>query len=165
MQKIGIIGGSGFLGTSLIECLGVECSINYDKNESIKFSSITKISDICDNNFIDSLSSDVDTIVLLAAEHRDDVTPVSLYYQVNVDGMQNVLQAMNKHNIDNIIFTSSVAVYGSNPDSKITEKSKINPDSIYGISKYVGEMFIKQILYYTKSKTRIFRVFNTFGPG
>ena len=48
---------------------------------------------------------------------------------------------------------------------KITETSSINPDSIYGISKYVGEMFIKQILYKTKTKTTIFRVFNTFGPG
>ena len=62
------------------------------------------------------------------------------------------------------IYSSSVAVYGSN-NSKITEKSKINPDSIYGISKYAGEMFVKQILKNTDVKVRIFRIFNTFGPG
>lgn len=48
---------------------------------------------------------------------------------------------------------------------KLTENSKINPDSIYGISKYTGEMFVKQILKKTNVKVRIFRVFNTYGPG
>ena len=47
------------------------------------------------------------------------------------------------------VYASSVAVYGSN--KKITEKTKINPDSIYGISKYTGEMFVDQILKKTKS--------------
>lgn len=67
--------------------------------------------------------------------------------------------------VKHFIYSSSVAVYGSNIKKKITEKAKINPDSIYGISKYVGEMFIKQILYKTKIKTSIFRIFNTYGPG
>ena len=48
---------------------------------------------------------------------------------------------------------------------KIYENTKINPDSIYGVSKYVGEMFIRQILKKTKTQTLIFRVFNTYGPG
>ena len=47
----------------------------------------------------------------------------------------------------------------------ISENTSITPDSIYGISKYIGEMFIKQILYKTKIKTSIFRIFNTYGPG
>lgn len=63
------------------------------------------------------------------------------------------------------IYSSSVAVYGSNIKNKITEKTKIIPDSIYGISKYVGEMFIKQVLGVTNIKTTIFRIFNTYGPG
>ncbi len=37
-----------------------------------------------------------DTVVLLAAEHRDDVSPTSLYYDVNVQGTRNVLAAMEK---------------------------------------------------------------------
>ena len=67
--------------------------------------------------------------------------------------------------IKKFIYTSSVAVYGSNMQKKIFENTKINPDSIYGVSKYVGEMFIRQILKKTKIQTLIFRVFNTFGPG
>ena len=68
-------------------------------------------------------------------------------------------------NVKHFIYSSSVAVYGSNAKKKISENSKIKPDSIYGISKYVGEMFIEQILYKSNVKTSIFRIFNTYGPG
>ena len=47
----------------------------------------------------------------------------------------------------------------------ISEKSDIRPDSIYGVSKYAGELFLRQLLGNTKVKTYIFRVFNTYGPG
>ena len=62
------------------------------------------------------------------------------------------------------IYTSTVAVYG-NKKKYISEKSDIRPDSIYGVSKYAGELFLKQILHKTKVKTYIFRIFNTYGPG
>ena len=52
-----------------------------------------------------------ESIVLLAAEHRDDVSPTSLYYDVNVQGTKNVLQAMDKAGVKNLIFTSSLLLY------------------------------------------------------
>ena len=70
-----------------------------------------------------------------------------------------------KIGIKQFIYSSSVAVYGSNLKKKISEKTPIKPDSIYGISKYAGEMFINQILGKTNIKTTIFRIFNTYGPG
>jgi UDP-glucose 4-epimerase len=70
-----------------------------------------------------------------------------------------------KLKVKKFIYTSTVAVYGSNTQKKINEKTKINPDSIYGISKYAGELFINQILKNTNVQTLIFRVFNTYGPG
>ena len=56
-------------------------------------------------------------VVLLAAEHRDDVVPTSLYYEVNVEGARNVVQVMREHDIRRLIFTSTVAVYGLNRES------------------------------------------------
>ena len=50
-------------------------------------------------------------IINLAAEHRDDVKPSSLYHEVNVEGAKNVCDIASKK-IHSIIFTSSVAVYG-----------------------------------------------------
>lgn len=67
--------------------------------------------------------------------------------------------------VKKFIYTSSVAVYGNNKKGFLNEKSKISPDSIYGISKYAGEMFVNQVLKNTDTDTIIFRLFNTYGPG
>jgi GlcNAc-P-P-Und epimerase len=138
---ITIIGGSGFVGSRLIELLKKQNCINLDKNNSQIFDSITTIGDIRNPNDI-VLSPKTETIVLLAAEHRDDVNPISLYYDVNVNGTMNVLKKMDELGIKKLVFTSSVAVYGlnkSNPD----ENHKIDPFNHYGKSKWEAEKIIK----------------------
>ncbi|MEN8862312.1 MAG: NAD-dependent epimerase/dehydratase family protein, partial [Lentimonas sp.] len=80
-----------------------------------------------------------DAVVLLAAEHRDDVSPTSLYYDVNVEGMKNVLEAMDAQGVKNIVFTSSVAIYGMNQPSPPTEESSEAPFNHYGKSKWKAE--------------------------
>ena len=50
-------------------------------------------------------------IINLAAEHKDNVLPVSKYDDVNVRGAKNVCDAATKFGIDTIIFTSSVAMW------------------------------------------------------
>ena len=42
-----------------------------------------------------------------SSEHRDDVSPTSLYYDVNVQGTLNILEKMDEFSIKNLIFTSS----------------------------------------------------------
>ena len=90
-----------------------------------------------------SLLAGTDVVVLLAAEHRDDVSPVSLYYDVNVGGMRNTLKAMEINGIKRIIFTSSVAVYGLNkkcPD----ENHPADPFNHYGKSKWEAELVLQK---------------------
>ena len=70
-----------------------------------------------------------------------------------------------KFKIKKFIYTSSAAAIGSNTKKIVNEKIKVNPDSLYGITKYNGEMLVKQILGSTKTQTTIFRLFNTYGPG
>tara|TARA_B100000768_G_C11216483_1_gene348455 strand:- start:323 stop:1177 length:855 start_codon:yes stop_codon:yes gene_type:complete len=84
-----------------------------------------------------------DVVVLLAAEHRDDVSPVSLYYDVNVQGTKNVLKLMDKSGIKNLIFTSSVAIYGLNK-SNPNENHVKDPFNHYGKSKWKAELAIKE---------------------
>jgi UDP-glucose 4-epimerase len=86
-------------------------------------------------------------------------------YLTNGYGTYLLSKLAKEIKIKHFIYSSSVAVYGSNIKNKITEKSEIKPDSIYGISKYIGEMFIRQVLYSTNVRTTIFRIFNTYGPG
>lgn len=137
-----IVGGSGFVGSFLIKEMNESKVLNLDKNPSLFFNDITTIGNICNLDQI-IIPSYINTVILLAAEHRDDVSPSSLYYDVNVQGTKNVLNAMDRNGIKNLIFTSSVAIYGlnkSNPD----ENHTADPFNHYGKSKWEAEKLIKE---------------------
>ncbi|WDF68361.1 NAD-dependent epimerase/dehydratase family protein [Sphingobacterium oryzagri] len=145
-MKVTIIGGSGFVGTRLItELLQREeiTVLNIDKNPSEHYPAITEIANVLDKDALQRLLIGTDVVVLLAAEHRDDVSPVSLYYDVNVKGTQLVLEAMEANAVKHIVFTSSVAVYGldkENPD----ESAAIDPFNHYGKSKWQAEEVLQK---------------------
>ena len=79
-----------------------------------------------------------DVVINLAAEHRDDVTPKTLYDDVNVIGSENVCNACLQLGIKKLIFTSSVAVYGFAPVGT-DETGEINYFNDYGRTKYLAE--------------------------
>lgn len=144
-MKITIIGGSGFVGTRLINLLkqsDIDIQ-NIDKQQSAFHPEITTIANVLDKEKIASLLEDTNLVVLLAAEHRDDVAPVSLYYDVNVDGIKNTLEAMETNGIKRIVFTSSVAVYGLNKKNP-TEDYEKDPFNHYGKSKWQAEQVLQE---------------------
>lgn len=167
-MKVAIIGGSGFVGTGLIDLLASSDQfdlLNIDKNISEKFPNISVIGNVMDKDALISQLQGTDVVVLLAAEHRDDVTPVSLYYDVNVEGMRNTLEAMEANNVQRIIFTSSVAIYGldkNNPD----ESFPADPFNHYGKSKWDAEQVLQE--WYKKHEhwnINIIRPTVIFGEG
>lgn len=79
-----------------------------------------------------------DVVINLSAEHRDDVTPKSLYDEVNVQGSENVCKACTELGIHRIIFTSSVAVYGFAPVGT-DESGEIKYFNDYGRTKFLAE--------------------------
>jgi GlcNAc-P-P-Und epimerase len=142
-MMITLIGGSGFVGTRLIKEIKEESCINIDKNPSAFFNKITSIGDVRDKSFSGLVPHHTDVVILLAAEHKDDVTPTSLYYDVNVEGTRNVLETMDRFGIKKIIFTSSVAIYGLNklnPD----ESHPADPFNHYGKSKWQAEELLRE---------------------
>ncbi|HDG1680122.1 TPA: NAD-dependent epimerase/dehydratase family protein [Kluyvera ascorbata] len=143
-DKVCFVGASGFVGTRLIELVKGDFHLkNVDKQQSHFFPELTVQGDVRDLNSMETELAGFDTVVLLAAEHRDDVSPTSLYYDVNVQGTRNVLAAMNKNGVKNIIFASSVAVYGLNkvnPDESHPE----DPFNHYGKSKWQAEEVLRE---------------------
>ena len=146
-MNITLVGASGFVGTRLLEVLTKEpesfvCR-NVDLQPSHFFNDITVIGDVRDQEAMDKDLRDSDVVILLAAQHRDDVSPVSLYYDTNVKGMEVTLKAMEKNNVKRIIFFSSVAIYGlnkNNPD----ENHEADPFNHYGKSKWQAEEVLKK---------------------
>tara|TARA_B100001939_G_scaffold69603_2_gene58039 strand:- start:8213 stop:9190 length:978 start_codon:yes stop_codon:yes gene_type:complete len=137
-----IIGGSGFVGSFLMKELDDYKTVNLDKNQSPFYSKDTIIGDIRSIDEI-KIPRGTNTVILLAAEHRDDILPVSLYYDVNVLGTKNVLKAMDIAGVKNLIFTSSVAIYGLNKINP-NENHLQDPFNHYGKSKWQAELAIKE---------------------
>jgi nucleoside-diphosphate-sugar epimerase len=82
-------------------------------------------------------------LINLAAEHRDDVRPLSLYYDVNVGGARNICSVAREKDIKTIVFTSTVAVYGFAPIGT-DESGKIAPFNDYGRTKYEAEQVFQE---------------------
>jgi nucleoside-diphosphate-sugar epimerase len=144
-MNICTIGGSGFVGTRLISLLQDGNSVlNLDKEQSDLHGAITQTADVREPESFTPQLAGQDAVILLAAEHRDDVTPTSLYYDVNVEGMRNVLNAMDAQGVKNIVFTSSVAIYGMNQPTPPTETTPEAPFNHYGKSKWQAEQVLQK---------------------
>ncbi|MGV8092818.1 MAG: NAD-dependent epimerase/dehydratase family protein [Mangrovibacterium sp.] len=144
MKNVVLIGASGFVGTRLTDLIQTEYVLKIiDKQPSAFHPEITVTGDVRDQRGLDHELKGQDAVVLLAAEHRDDVSPVSLYYDVNVQGARNVLAAMDKNGVKNIIFTSSVAIYGLNKKNP-NEQHPADPFNPYGKSKWEAEEVLRE---------------------
>ncbi len=139
-MRVLVIGGSGFIGSRLMQVLrdrGHDVA-NLDWVDSPAIAGITTIGDVTDADAVTAASAGRDVIVNLAAAHRDDVRPVSLYDRVNVDGARAVVAAAESNGIRRILFTSSVAVYGLDKNDA-AEDSVPEPYNDYGRTKLEAE--------------------------
>ena len=138
-MNVTIIGGSGFIGTSLAKKL-VKENISFkigDLKSSQLFPKYHEFTDVrSELDLANMVTGDV--VLNLSAVHRDDITAPEEYYATNVEGAKNLCKVCEEKNVKKIIFTSSVAVYGHT--SKATsEDGDINPINHYGRSKALAE--------------------------
>jgi len=139
-MNILVTGGSGFIGTNLVSDLlelGHKVTI-YDKHKSETYPDLCIVGDVREKEKLTRSIQGADAVYHLAAEHRDDVHPASLYYDVNVGGAENIVDALEKNGVNRLIYTSTVAVYGLN-SREPNEDSPIKPFNDYGKSKYEAE--------------------------
>ena len=85
------------------------------------------------------------------------------YFNNNVYGMQILLEAMVRHGVDKIIFSSTAAVYGEPERVPILESDKTLPTNPYGESKLMMEKMIKWVNLVHGIKYISLRYFNAAG--
>jgi len=173
MTNILITGGAGYIGSHIVEQL-IENKqkviildnlvTGYKKliNKKAKFikADIKNKSNICkiirDNN--------ISSIIHLAAylNVSEAEKNKKKYYQNNIIGTKNLLDACKKTNVKNIIFSSSCSIYG-NVKGSVSENRKPNPQGYYAYTKYKGEELVKKLSLKYKFKYGILRYFNVAG--
>ena len=139
MKTINIVGGGGFIGSSLSKKLSRRQKklFSGDLAANAAFPDEVGSLDVRDlSSLLSCLHGGV--VVNLAAVHRDDVRNLEEYRITNVEGARNVCRACEVNNINKIVFTSSVAVYGyATPGTD--ELGEIKPLNEYGRSKALAE--------------------------
>ena len=172
-KNILITGGAGYIGSHIVEQL-IKNKQNviildnlvtgYKKliNKKAKFIK----ADIKNKSKIISIIKDfkINSIIHLAANLNVSEAEKNKkkYYQNNIIGTKNLLDACKNFNIKNIIFSSSCSVYG-NIQGSISENKKPNPQGYYAYTKYKGEELIKKLSLRYKFKYGILRYFNVAG--
>ena len=154
MRTAVIFGGMGFIGIHFAKHL-----LNQSKNDLIYLIDISEPKDQYCINIYENLKSNnkikiiikdikkdltnieisqVDTIYDFAAVHREPGHIDSEYFETNVVGSKNICKFADHYKCKNIIFTSSISVYGPGNYEK-TEDSETLPNTAYGKSKLKAE--------------------------
>ncbi len=135
-----ILGGSGFIGTRLARLLTQrEIPVRIgDIRKSEEFPELWSQCDVRDQKTLFQAMRGSGVVINLAAEHRDDVRPISRYRETNVKGASEVCSAAQLSGIRRLIFTSSVAVYGFH-SKPIDESGSCSPFNAYGETKLEAE--------------------------
>lgn len=139
-ERTVILGGSGFIGTRLAHLLteaGQSVCIA-DVRESREFPQLWKSCDVRRAESLGRVLDECTVLINLAAEHRDDVQPLSSYYETNVKGAEQVCSVARAVGLRKIIFTSTVAVYGFQPGAT-GEDGPFEPFNEYGKTKLEAE--------------------------
>ncbi len=157
MNKILITGASGYIGSCVYFFLKKKYNlITIDKETNTYFK--VNQCDLLDkkklNNLLKSLKPNL--IIHLAAQSLvDEKINKDKYYKNNVLATRNLLDAMRKNSINNIIFSSTAALYKFS-NNALKENNGLNPKSTYAKTKFLCEKMIKK----SKINNVILRFFN-----
>lgn len=165
-MKIGITGATGFLGGHIIKRLQkdghtIKAFVIEEKPNLPKEVEWVR-GDLSTGKGLPEFMEGIDVIIHLAARI---VPPDDDMMRDNVIAAHNLVAEALKHPINQIVFTSSVAVYGRDKKEKFKESDNCYPNTMYGLTKYLAEKIIQYWSTMTGNPATILRPFNIFGPG
>ena len=137
-----VTGGAGFVGTHLLQRLvknGAFRVVSIDiRDPGSPVEGVEYVKgDVRDLSKFE-IDAPVPTIYNLAAVHKTPGHPQHEYYETNVLGAAEVAAFARRHNVKNIVFTSSISVYGPGEERK-AETAALVPETAYGWSKFLAE--------------------------
>lgn len=149
-----VLGGAGYIGSHAVNKL---IENNYDvivvdnlqsgHEEAINSKAKFYKGDIRDKNFLSNVfkKENIDGVFHFAANSivGESMKEPLMYFNNNVYGMQILLEVMNEHNVNKIVFSSTAATYGEPKQVPITEDMETCPTNTYGETKLTMEKMMK----------------------
>jgi len=173
-SKVIVTGGAGFIGSYLCESLLQEgCKVividnlSTGKMKNIKNLDVEFIKgDLRNLDFTLKNIKNIEIVFHLAANYSVKYSSEDPIYDFENTFLTtlNVLEAMRKNDIKNIVFTSSSTVYGEVEKFPIIENSETIPINNYGTSKLMSEKYIKTFSSLYGIRGLVLRYANILGP-
>lgn len=172
-MKILITGGSGFIGSHIVEHYQGRAEIvvldnfrtGHARNLEGRRCRLIEGS-IMDRSSLENAMTGVDLVFHLAAivSVPESMAEPAETVKVNCLGLLNVLESARAAGARKLVLSSSAAVYGENPQQPKLETMTPDPHSPYAITKLDGEYYCD--LYQREGwlQTACLRLFNVFGP-
>jgi UDP-glucose 4-epimerase len=173
-----ITGGAGFIGSHLVDRLisdgwKVRILDNFSSGrvENIKHHKDSRGVEILKGDLknleeIEKAVRDVDLVFHYAAnpEVRVSTTNPEVHFNENVVATFNLLEAMRRSDVENVVFASSSSVYGEPDSIPVSEEAPVKPVSVYGASKAACESFMHAYSKLYGIRVIVLRYANVVGP-
>src|SRR5436190_2714773 len=173
MQPILVTGGAGFIGAHTCKALAAYGlhpiafdNLSRGHREMVRWGPFVQgdILQPADLHRVFELYQPKSVIHFAALAYvGESVAQPLAYYQNNVSGLINVLDAMMRHSADTIVFSSSCATYGIPDTLPIAENARQQPISPYGQSKLMCEQILKHAAAAYGLRIALLRYFNACG--
>lgn len=168
-----VVGGAGYIGSHMVKSLNQHgCKITVLDNLSSGHANAVLagdmvVGDLSDGIFLDSLFSSCpfDVVMHFASSILvgESVKDPAKYYRNNVTNTQNLLDVMIRHNVKNLVFSSTAAIFGEPQYTPIDEKHPKLPINPYGRSKWMVEQILEDFDRAYGLKSVCLRYFNAAG--
>ena len=173
-MKVLITGGAGFIGSHLARQLSEGSEVRIlDNLRSGRAENVAGLAvkffeaSVMDGGALKQAVAGVDVVFHLAAftSVAESMQAPRECVEINTLGTLNVLEAAAGAGVRKLVFASTAAVYGDDPEVPTPETAMPAPKSPYAISKLDGEYYCRLFTSEGLLETACLRFFNVFGPG
>ena len=177
-KQVLITGGAGFIGSHLSDLL-IESGFHVVIIDNLSNGRLANIKHLLDNkNFkfheLDIMNSEdikpifknIDWVFHLAgmADIVPSIESPKEYYDCNVTGTFNVVEASRIAGVKKIVYAASSSSYGIPDNYPTAETADIRPQYPYALTKYMGEELVMHWSQTYNIPSIVLRLFNVYGP-
>ncbi len=171
-KRIAVTGATGFLGGHLTEhLLNDEYVVHVLARDEKKAKPLERrvakivLGDIRDKKAVADLVTGCDVVVHTVSNFRTASGPPKSYWDVNVNGTINALEAARTGGVKRFIHCSTIGVHGHVESTPATEESPYNPGDLYQETKMHAELACRKAMEEGGTEIVIIRPCAMYGPG